>query len=169
MEVSDKFHAPAALSPAKEPLVPIRGWVGLRAGLDAVVKGNLPAPAGTRTSDHPSRSPALSLSYPGSSTTSLEHYSCCPYTSSCHCNYRGTSETPVCQYIQWMSIGKLASMKPFSKCRWVKTKIISSTISKVLSKKNSSMRERQVKRVQRETERKQRYTRHQNLRIISGT
>jgi hypothetical protein len=35
------------------------GWVGLRAGLDAVVKKKLPAPAGTRTSDHPARSPAL--------------------------------------------------------------------------------------------------------------
>jgi hypothetical protein len=40
MEVSGQLHAPAALPPEKEPLVPIKigGWVGLRAVLDAVVK-----------------------------------------------------------------------------------------------------------------------------------
>jgi hypothetical protein len=42
MEVSGQLHAPAALPPGKEPLVPhwIGGWVGPRAVLDAVVKKN---------------------------------------------------------------------------------------------------------------------------------
>jgi hypothetical protein len=34
-------------------------WVGHRAGLDAVVKKKIPVPTGTRTPDHPARSPAL--------------------------------------------------------------------------------------------------------------
>jgi hypothetical protein len=40
MEVNGQLQAPSALPPGKEPPVPncIRGWVGLRAGLDAVVK-----------------------------------------------------------------------------------------------------------------------------------
>jgi hypothetical protein len=39
MEVSGQLHAPAALPPRKEPLVPIdRRLVGPRAVLDAVVK-----------------------------------------------------------------------------------------------------------------------------------
>jgi hypothetical protein len=37
----------------------IGGWVGPRAGLDAVVRKKFPVPAGTRTPDHPARSPAL--------------------------------------------------------------------------------------------------------------
>jgi hypothetical protein len=37
----------------------IGGSVGSRFGLDAVVKRKIPAPAGTRTLDHPARSPAL--------------------------------------------------------------------------------------------------------------
>jgi hypothetical protein len=37
----------------------IGGCVGLRAGLDAVVRENFLPPAGTRTPDHPGRSPAL--------------------------------------------------------------------------------------------------------------
>jgi hypothetical protein len=37
----------------------VGGWVGLRSGLDAVVKRKFPAPVGTRTPDHPARSPAL--------------------------------------------------------------------------------------------------------------
>jgi hypothetical protein len=33
--------------------------MGLRAGLDMMMKRKFPAPAGTRTSEHPARSPAL--------------------------------------------------------------------------------------------------------------
>jgi hypothetical protein len=44
MEVSDQLHAPAALSPGKEPLVRIGGWMGPRAVLDAVVKRKIPTP-----------------------------------------------------------------------------------------------------------------------------
>jgi hypothetical protein len=61
MEVSGHLHAPAALPPGKEPLVPI----GLEPALppepvlDAVVKKKILATAGTRTTDHPARSPAL--------------------------------------------------------------------------------------------------------------
>jgi len=45
MEVSDQLHAPTALPPEKELLVPT-GWglVGPRAGLDAVVKRKIPSP-----------------------------------------------------------------------------------------------------------------------------
>jgi hypothetical protein len=43
MEVSGQLHAPAALPPGKEPMVPIGGWVGTRAGLDAVVKRKSPS------------------------------------------------------------------------------------------------------------------------------
>jgi hypothetical protein len=35
------------------------GWVGPRDGLNAVVKRKIPYPAGTRTPNHPARSPAL--------------------------------------------------------------------------------------------------------------
>jgi hypothetical protein len=42
LEVSGQLHTPAALPSEKEPLVP-RGWVGLRAGLDAVVKRKIPS------------------------------------------------------------------------------------------------------------------------------
>jgi hypothetical protein len=47
MEVSGQLHAPAALPPGKELLIPIgwiRGWVGPRAVLDAVVKRKIPSP-----------------------------------------------------------------------------------------------------------------------------
>jgi hypothetical protein len=45
MELSSQFHAPAALPPGKEPLVPLdRDWVSPRAGLDAVVKRKIPSP-----------------------------------------------------------------------------------------------------------------------------
>jgi hypothetical protein len=37
----------------------IGGWVGPRAGLDALVKEKFPAPTGKRTPDHPARSSAL--------------------------------------------------------------------------------------------------------------
>jgi hypothetical protein len=43
MEVSGQLHAPAALPPAKEPLVPV-GWVSPRAVLDAVVKRKIASP-----------------------------------------------------------------------------------------------------------------------------
>jgi hypothetical protein len=42
MEVSGQLHAPAALPPGKEPLVPI-GWEAW-AGLGAVVKRKIPSP-----------------------------------------------------------------------------------------------------------------------------
>jgi len=46
MEVSGQLHAPAALLPGKEPPGThwIGGWLGLRAGLDAVVKRKYPSP-----------------------------------------------------------------------------------------------------------------------------
>jgi hypothetical protein len=46
MEVSGQIHAPAALPPGKEPLVPIGigGWVGLRTVLGTVVKRKIPSP-----------------------------------------------------------------------------------------------------------------------------
>jgi hypothetical protein len=34
-------------------------WASSRAGMDVVVRRKLSAPAGTRTPDHPARSPAL--------------------------------------------------------------------------------------------------------------
>jgi hypothetical protein len=43
MEVSGQLHAPAALLPGKEPLVPIGGWVGPRAVLDAVMERKIPS------------------------------------------------------------------------------------------------------------------------------
>jgi hypothetical protein len=42
MEVSGQLHAPAALPPGKEPLVPI-GWVGPIAILEVVVKRIIPS------------------------------------------------------------------------------------------------------------------------------
>jgi hypothetical protein len=48
MEMSGQLHSPAALSPGKEPLVPIgeeAGWA--RAGLDVVVKGKIRGPSDT--------------------------------------------------------------------------------------------------------------------------
>jgi hypothetical protein len=50
MEVSGQLHAPAALTPGKEPPGThyIGGWVGPRAGFDVVGKKNL-APAGNQT------------------------------------------------------------------------------------------------------------------------
>jgi hypothetical protein len=44
MEVSGQLYAPAALPPGKEDLVPIGGWVGPTAVLDAVAKGKIPSP-----------------------------------------------------------------------------------------------------------------------------
>jgi hypothetical protein len=46
MEENGQLHAPAALPPEKEPLVPIGigGCVGLRAVLDAVGKRKIPIP-----------------------------------------------------------------------------------------------------------------------------
>jgi hypothetical protein len=69
MEASGQFHVPAALPPEKEPLVThwIGGWVGPRAGLDAVMKRKIPNPCrdlNTRSSSpYPS---AVPLSYPSS-------------------------------------------------------------------------------------------------------
>jgi hypothetical protein len=53
----------------------IGGWVGPRAVLDAVVKRKFPAPAGTRTPDHPSHSPALyhwAIPAPTAATTKIK-------------------------------------------------------------------------------------------------
>jgi hypothetical protein len=45
MEVSGQLHAPAALSPGKQPLVHwIRGCADPRDGLDAVMKRKIPSP-----------------------------------------------------------------------------------------------------------------------------
>jgi hypothetical protein len=46
MEVSGQLHGPAALPLEKEPPRThwIGGWVGLRAGLDTVVKNSQPLP-----------------------------------------------------------------------------------------------------------------------------
>jgi hypothetical protein len=43
MEVSGQLLAPADLPLGKEPLVPIGGWVGSRAVLEAVVKRKIPS------------------------------------------------------------------------------------------------------------------------------
>jgi hypothetical protein len=52
---------PARFTPRERTLDThwIEGWVGPKAGMDAVVKRKFPAPAGTRTSDHRARSSAL--------------------------------------------------------------------------------------------------------------
>jgi hypothetical protein len=46
MEVTGQLHAPVALYPGKEPLGTrlIGGWVGLRAGLDAVARRKIAGP-----------------------------------------------------------------------------------------------------------------------------
>jgi hypothetical protein len=46
MEASGQLHAPAALPPRKELLATYwtGGWVGPRAGLNAVVKRKIPSP-----------------------------------------------------------------------------------------------------------------------------
>jgi hypothetical protein len=46
MEVNGQLHAPAALPPGKEPPGThcIGGWVGPRAGLDAVVRRKISSP-----------------------------------------------------------------------------------------------------------------------------
>jgi len=50
MEVNDQFHASGALSLEKELPVPTGGWLGPKAGLDAVAKRKYPfhANAGNR-------------------------------------------------------------------------------------------------------------------------
>jgi hypothetical protein len=61
MEVGGQLHGPAALPPGKEPLVAI----GEEAGCAPEPvwtrwwKEKFPAPAGTRTPEHPAGSPAL--------------------------------------------------------------------------------------------------------------
>jgi hypothetical protein len=47
MDVSGQLHAAATLLPGERvPTIPwTEGWVGLRAGLDMVVKRKIPAPA----------------------------------------------------------------------------------------------------------------------------
>jgi hypothetical protein len=60
MEASGQLHAPAALPPGKEPSVPIRyeaGWAP-EPVLMQWWRQKFPAPAGTRTPDHPVRNPA---------------------------------------------------------------------------------------------------------------
>jgi hypothetical protein len=45
MEVSRQLRVPVALSPGEKPSEPIGGWVGLRAGLEAMEKRKiLPLP-----------------------------------------------------------------------------------------------------------------------------
>jgi hypothetical protein len=57
MEVSGRLHAPAALPPRKETLVPngYEAGVGPRAGLDVLVKKKFSSPTGIRTPYHPAR------------------------------------------------------------------------------------------------------------------
>jgi hypothetical protein len=63
MQVSGQLHTPAALPSGRSPGTHwIGGWVGPRAGLDAVVKRKIPTPYRDSNSpppDHPARSPAL--------------------------------------------------------------------------------------------------------------
>jgi hypothetical protein len=51
MDETGQLHAPAALSQGKSLRDPLDGggWVGARAGLDAIAKKNISAPAGNRT------------------------------------------------------------------------------------------------------------------------
>jgi hypothetical protein len=61
--VRDEWSAsrPGPFNPRERDLSThcIGGWVGTRAGVDAVVKRKFPAFAGTRTPDYPGRSLAL--------------------------------------------------------------------------------------------------------------
>jgi hypothetical protein len=71
MEVSGQLHAPAALPPGQEPLVPIgyeAGWAQSRSGRGGEEKNSQPPPGiEPQNNDHPARSPALyRLSYHGS-------------------------------------------------------------------------------------------------------
>jgi hypothetical protein len=54
MEVSGQLHAPAALPPG------IGGWVGPRAGLDAVLKRKIPSPCRKSNPNHPIVQPIAS-------------------------------------------------------------------------------------------------------------
>jgi hypothetical protein len=61
MEVSGQLHAPAALTPGKETLVPLDRRLGgllSRSGRDSEEKNSQPV-QGLETPDHPARSPAL--------------------------------------------------------------------------------------------------------------
>jgi hypothetical protein len=60
-EVSGQLPAPVALPPSERPPGThlTGGWVGPRAGIDAVVKGKIPNPCRDSNSFHPARSPAL--------------------------------------------------------------------------------------------------------------
>jgi hypothetical protein len=57
MEVSGQLHAQAALSPGKESLITIGGWVDPRDGLGAVVKRKIPSTC--RDSNSRSSSPVV--------------------------------------------------------------------------------------------------------------
>jgi hypothetical protein len=70
MEVSGQRHVPAAFLSGKEPLGThfIGGWVGTRAGLDAVEKSKITFPCQESNPGHPTHSPSLHrLSCPDSS------------------------------------------------------------------------------------------------------
>jgi len=92
MDVSGQFHAPGALPPRKEPLVPIRYigiWLGTRAGLDPVVKREFPSPYrnwNPPPPDHPVRSPAL-------------YHSAIPAPSTKYSKFPLVPGQPVSQYI----------------------------------------------------------------------
>jgi len=61
MEVSGQLHAPPALLPGKEPLLPVGeevGWAPEPVWM-RWRRVKFPAPAGTRTPDYPARSPVL--------------------------------------------------------------------------------------------------------------
>jgi len=64
MEVSGQLHNPAALRERAPGTHCIGGCVDHRAGLEAVVKRKIPAPAGNQTPDHPIVQPvAASTNY----------------------------------------------------------------------------------------------------------
>jgi hypothetical protein len=60
----------------------VGGWMGLRAGLDTVVKIKIPRPCRDSNPEHPARSPALyHWAIPASTPPSAEVKNECSYTS----------------------------------------------------------------------------------------
>jgi hypothetical protein len=60
MEVSGQLHASAALAPEEKTGIHwMGGWVGPRAGMDAVVKRKIPSPRRESNPDRPARSQSV--------------------------------------------------------------------------------------------------------------